>query len=134
QVVRLDRYVAALLVFVPLDDLAAVDWTEPRNHILIAHTLTRRFVYPVKVDAFLFGGRRLETHPYRHQRKLEEAGPVRSRRSSHRRSPRSPNQRSGRQPVPGRPSGGGLGRVPEDRMDHPVAGLDAEPRSGPAVQ
>src|SRR5207237_5942247 len=33
QVVRLDRYVAALLVFVPLDDLAAVDWTEPRTHI-----------------------------------------------------------------------------------------------------
>src|SRR5204863_290465 len=36
----------------------------------------------------------------RPQRKLEEAGPVRSGCSGHRRSPRSSNQRSGRRPVP----------------------------------
>ena len=84
QIGGLDRDVAALLVFVALDDLTAVHRAEPRHHILIAHTLTRRFVYPVEMNALLFGGRRVEADRDRHQRKLEEAGPVGSGRSGHR--------------------------------------------------
>ena len=84
QIIGLDRHVVALLVFVALDDLAAVDRTDPRHHVLIAHTLARRFVYAVEADALLFGGRRVETDRDRYQRKLEEAGPVRSGRSGHR--------------------------------------------------
>jgi hypothetical protein len=68
EIGRLDRYIPALLVLVALDDLTAVDRPEPRHHILIAHTLARRFVYPAEVDALLFGGRRIEAHRDRHQR------------------------------------------------------------------
>src|SRR5205807_6005309 len=63
----LDRYVAALLILVALDDLTSVDRTEPRHHILIAHALARGFVYPMEMDALLFGGCRIEAHRNRHE-------------------------------------------------------------------
>src|SRR5207237_8667414 len=87
EIVGFDRDVLALLVFVALDDLVALDRPDAGDDQLLSDPLARGLVDLVETDPLALGRRGVEPHRDRHQRKLQIPVPGGSGGGWHRKTP-----------------------------------------------